>query len=169
MAMALMAWLTAPAPIAWTSARLCSRTTPAMAPATAEVRDPAETLMVSIRPPPLAEEHRASVRAVVARLYRIQDSESSVSRRGVALHLHAVGRTCINGGSAGESQWNVQRPVWNLGDLSPQRVTTLEAPIGVRKGQVRSTLETSSALMTTSSLPASFSWILRTTNSRWEP
>src|SRR3990172_891240 len=102
MAMALMAWLTAPAPIAWTSARLCSRTTPAMAPATAEVRDPAETLMVSIRPPPLAEEHRASVRAVVARLYRIQDSESSVSHRGVALHLHAVGEPAsMAGGRAG--------------------------------------------------------------------
>src|SRR5579859_2632277 len=42
-----MAWFTAPAPIACTSARLCSRTTPAIAPATAVERDRAETLMIS--------------------------------------------------------------------------------------------------------------------------
>lgn len=42
---ALRAWLTAPAPMACTSARRCSRTTPAMAPATAEVREPGETLI----------------------------------------------------------------------------------------------------------------------------
>src|SRR4030042_436168 len=53
MAVALTAWLTAPAPIAWTSARLCSRTTPAMAPATADVRDSAETLIMSIGHAPL--------------------------------------------------------------------------------------------------------------------
>src|SRR5688572_12488314 len=43
-----MAWLTAPAPMACTSARLCSRTTPAIAPATAEVRELAETLIISM-------------------------------------------------------------------------------------------------------------------------
>src|SRR5260221_5999154 len=47
MAAALMAWFTAPAPIACTSARLCSRTTPAIAPATAVERERAETLMMS--------------------------------------------------------------------------------------------------------------------------
>ena len=48
MATALTAWLTAPAPIACTSARWCSRTTPAIAPATAEVRESDETLRMSI-------------------------------------------------------------------------------------------------------------------------
>src|SRR5512141_1531111 len=43
-----MAWLTAPAPIACTSACLFSRITPAIAPATAEVRELAETLMMSM-------------------------------------------------------------------------------------------------------------------------
>src|SRR5215472_5862818 len=47
MAAAFTAWLTAPAPIAWTSARRCSRTTPAIAPATAVERDRAETLITS--------------------------------------------------------------------------------------------------------------------------
>jgi hypothetical protein len=36
------------APIAWTSARLFSRKTPAMAPATADVREVPETLMTLI-------------------------------------------------------------------------------------------------------------------------
>jgi hypothetical protein len=42
---ALTAWLTAPAPMACTSARWFSRITPAMAPATADVREFAETLI----------------------------------------------------------------------------------------------------------------------------
>src|SRR5512134_3228277 len=45
---AFIAWLTAPAPIACTSARWCSRTTPAIAPATADVREVAETLIMSM-------------------------------------------------------------------------------------------------------------------------
>ena len=48
MATALTAWFTAPAPIAWTSARLLSRTKPAIAPATADDLDLAATLMMSI-------------------------------------------------------------------------------------------------------------------------
>lgn len=44
----LTAWLTAPAPIACTSARWCSWTTSAIAPATAEVREFDETLRMSI-------------------------------------------------------------------------------------------------------------------------
>src|SRR3972149_7303529 len=48
MAVAFTAGLTAPAPIAWTSARWCSRTIPAMAPATDDVREPADTLMTLI-------------------------------------------------------------------------------------------------------------------------
>src|SRR3990172_9947640 len=47
MAHAFTAWLTAPAPMACTSACFCSRTIPAIAPATAVVRDSAETLMMS--------------------------------------------------------------------------------------------------------------------------
>jgi hypothetical protein len=47
MATALTAWLVAPAPIACTSARPFSRTTPAIAPATALGRDRAETFRTS--------------------------------------------------------------------------------------------------------------------------
>jgi hypothetical protein len=47
MVAALMAWLTALAPMAWISAYSCSRMTPAMAPATDVERDCAETLMSS--------------------------------------------------------------------------------------------------------------------------
>src|SRR3989304_515805 len=67
MAAALTAWLTAPAPMAWTSALPCSRMTPAMAPATAEVRDSAETLMMSIGPSPLLAKRR-SARSVGVRM-----------------------------------------------------------------------------------------------------
>src|SRR5687767_8416987 len=45
---AFTAWLTAPAPMAWISACLCSLMMPAIAPATAEVRELAETLMISM-------------------------------------------------------------------------------------------------------------------------
>src|SRR5437899_2448936 len=48
MAIALTAWLMAPAPIAWTSTRLWLRTTPAMAPATATGFEVAETFRISI-------------------------------------------------------------------------------------------------------------------------
>src|SRR5581483_1567834 len=44
MAIALIAWLTAPAPMAWSSARPCSRMRPATAPATAVGLDWAATL-----------------------------------------------------------------------------------------------------------------------------
>src|SRR2546427_7387766 len=47
MAMALTAWLMAPAPIAWTSTRPLLRMTPAMAPATATGFEVAETLSTS--------------------------------------------------------------------------------------------------------------------------
>src|SRR5207302_869768 len=47
MAMALTAWLIAPAPIAWTSTRPLLRITPAMAPATATGFEVAETLSTS--------------------------------------------------------------------------------------------------------------------------
>jgi hypothetical protein len=47
-ATALTAWFTAPAPIAWTSARLLSLITPAIAPATAGDLDLDDTLMMSI-------------------------------------------------------------------------------------------------------------------------
>src|SRR5438445_2128675 len=47
MAMALMAWLMAPAPMACTSTRCWVRTTPAMAPATATGLLVAETLRIS--------------------------------------------------------------------------------------------------------------------------
>src|SRR4029077_2316021 len=47
MAMALTAWLMAPAPIAWTSTRPLLRITPAMAPATATGLDVAETFRTS--------------------------------------------------------------------------------------------------------------------------
>src|SRR5438094_8001359 len=47
MAMALTAWLIAPAPIAWTSTRPLLRMTPAMAPATATGFEVAETLSTS--------------------------------------------------------------------------------------------------------------------------
>src|SRR4029077_5422158 len=47
MAMALTAWLMAPAPIAWTSTRPLLRITPAMAPATATGFEVAETLSTS--------------------------------------------------------------------------------------------------------------------------
>src|SRR5438132_4594242 len=46
-AIALTAWLMAPAPMACTSTRLWVRTTPAMAPATATGLDVAETLRIS--------------------------------------------------------------------------------------------------------------------------
>jgi hypothetical protein len=48
MATALTAWFTAPAPIAWTSARPLSLIIPAIAPATAVDLDLAATLMMSI-------------------------------------------------------------------------------------------------------------------------
>src|SRR5437879_4934344 len=48
MAIALTAWLMAPAPMAWTSTRLWVRTTPAMAPATATGLEVAETLRISM-------------------------------------------------------------------------------------------------------------------------
>src|SRR5260370_20390814 len=47
-AIALTAWLMAPAPIAWTSTRLWLRTTPAIAPATATGFEVAETFKISI-------------------------------------------------------------------------------------------------------------------------
>src|SRR5207302_5113149 len=47
-AIALTAWLMAPAPMAWTSTRLWVRTTPAMAPATATGLEVAETLRISM-------------------------------------------------------------------------------------------------------------------------
>src|SRR5438477_6168973 len=47
MAIALTAWLIAPAPIAWTSTRPLLRMTPAMAPATATGFEVAETLSTS--------------------------------------------------------------------------------------------------------------------------
>src|SRR2546421_8668709 len=47
MAIALIAWLMAPAPIAWTSTFCWLRTTPAMAPATATGFEVAETLRTS--------------------------------------------------------------------------------------------------------------------------
>src|SRR5213592_515569 len=47
MAMALTAWLIAPAPIAWTSTRPLLRITPAIAPATATGFEVAETLSTS--------------------------------------------------------------------------------------------------------------------------
>src|SRR5438105_12809174 len=47
MAIALTAWLMAPAPIAWTSTRPLLRMTPAMAPATATGLEVAETLSTS--------------------------------------------------------------------------------------------------------------------------
>src|SRR5207245_8668209 len=47
MAMALTAWLMAPAPIAWTSTRPLLRMTPAMAPATATGLEVAETFITS--------------------------------------------------------------------------------------------------------------------------
>src|SRR5437870_1353283 len=47
MAMALTAWLMAPAPIAWTSTRPLLRMTPAMAPATATGLEVAETFSTS--------------------------------------------------------------------------------------------------------------------------
>src|SRR5437870_13304773 len=47
MAIALTAWLIAPAPIAWTSTRPLLRITPAMAPATATGFELAETLSTS--------------------------------------------------------------------------------------------------------------------------
>src|SRR5438876_4139008 len=47
MAMALTAWLIAPAPIAWTSTRPLLRITPAMAPATATAFAVAEPLSTS--------------------------------------------------------------------------------------------------------------------------
>src|SRR5215212_3025584 len=46
--MAFNAWLTAPAPIACTSTKWCSRITPAIAPATPDVRDDDDTLSGSI-------------------------------------------------------------------------------------------------------------------------
>src|SRR5207237_2103151 len=48
MAIALTAWLMAPAPIACTSTRLWLRTTPAIAPATATGFEVAETFRISI-------------------------------------------------------------------------------------------------------------------------
>src|SRR6267378_5346093 len=48
MAIALTAWLMAPAPMAWTSTRCWVRTTPAMAPATATGLEVADTLRISI-------------------------------------------------------------------------------------------------------------------------
>src|ERR1700737_4921904 len=48
MAIALTAWLMAPAPIAWTSTRVWLRTTPAIAPATATGFEVAETFRISI-------------------------------------------------------------------------------------------------------------------------
>src|SRR4030081_3710729 len=48
MAIALTAWLIAPAPIAWTSTRVWLRTTPAIAPATATGFDVAETFRISM-------------------------------------------------------------------------------------------------------------------------
>src|SRR5213593_3994605 len=47
MAIALTAWLIAPAPIAWTSTRPLLRITPAIAPATATGLEVAETLSTS--------------------------------------------------------------------------------------------------------------------------
>src|ERR1700694_5295920 len=47
MAIALTAWLMAPAPIAWTSTRPLLRITPAMAPATATGLEVAETFSTS--------------------------------------------------------------------------------------------------------------------------
>src|SRR3979411_3295831 len=48
MAIALTAWLIAPAPIAWTSTRVWLRTTPAIAPATATGFEVAETFKISM-------------------------------------------------------------------------------------------------------------------------
>src|SRR5579859_2211394 len=60
MAIALMAWLMAPAPMAWSSTRPLLRMTPAMAPATATGLEEAETLRISVPGLPSAEVNAAS-------------------------------------------------------------------------------------------------------------